>query len=423
MHIVKELIDNISSTSLNRFLTEQKITNEQRMLFADKGVLLEQLCQNGLISVEDLNYFFFRELLYGQHRLMRVYSLSASTCLRLTSRDSWGKLMRKFQISDWNYNQIIETVPQKTDSTKLALIQGERSNGNLIRVHLIFVFCMLKDSAGPMKTECSYIPVTIDLEQRCMIVKVWNQNGIVQESRPQVQLDEIYSILKETLELELDKEREVDPQNVLYDMSKELFNQFFERLPNIKEIDDKRESLSSIIDALLQNIPLNHVEQKDGKLYMPDGIINLEDELYRLIQQTALYDYREDNTLESLLPREEKYVSRIRFSDRDNLSANLTGENGVDCIYDAKTFMCIRDSLDIVKRIISLTVNFPRARGVLQVKYEADNYHFLTLHILDGKYYSEEEFQQIWGLYKKYERKRSNQAMHENPATVDTKAM
>ena len=36
--------------------------------------------------------------------------------------------------------------------------------------------------------------------------------------------------------------------------------------------------------------------------------------------------------------------------------------------------MCIRDSLDIVKRIISLTVNFPRARGVLQVKYEADNY-------------------------------------------------
>lgn len=82
-----------------------------------------------------------------------------------------------------------------------------------------------------------------------------------------------------------------------------------------------------------------------------------------------------------------------------------------------------RDSLDIVKRIISLTVNFPRARGVLQVKYEADNYQFLTLHILERKYYSEEEFQQIWGLYKEYERKRSGSAMHENPAAVDTKAM
>lgn len=37
MHIVKELIDNISSTSLNRFLTEQKIANEQRLSFSDIG--------------------------------------------------------------------------------------------------------------------------------------------------------------------------------------------------------------------------------------------------------------------------------------------------------------------------------------------------------------------------------------------------
>lgn len=60
MHIVKELIDNISSTSLNRFLTEQKIANEQRLSFSDQRGLLEQLCQNGLISVEDLNDFSFK---------------------------------------------------------------------------------------------------------------------------------------------------------------------------------------------------------------------------------------------------------------------------------------------------------------------------------------------------------------------------
>ena len=34
-------------------------------------------------------------------------------------------------------------------------------------------------------------------------------------------------LVEETLELELDNNREVDPQNVLYDMGKELFNQFF----------------------------------------------------------------------------------------------------------------------------------------------------------------------------------------------------
>lgn len=44
---------------------------------------------------------------------------------------------------------------------------------------------------------------------------------------------------------------------------------------------------------------------------MPDGIINLEEELYRLIQQTALYDYREDHALNTLLPSDEKYISKF----------------------------------------------------------------------------------------------------------------
>ena len=56
---------------------------------------------------------------------------------------------------------------------------------------------------------------------------------------------------------------------------------------------------------------------------MPDGIINLEEELYRLIQQTALYDYREDHALESLLPREEKYVSRIGYSKKHRVGYGI----------------------------------------------------------------------------------------------------
>lgn len=76
-----------------------------------------------------------------------------------------------------------------------------------------------------------------------MIVKVWNQNGIIQESRPQVQLELVYNELKETLDLELDEVRAVDPQNVLYDMSRELFNQFFERLPILRRLTIKEKIL------------------------------------------------------------------------------------------------------------------------------------------------------------------------------------
>ena len=46
MHIVKELIGNISLTSLNRFLTDQKITNDQKLEFSDKRAMLETFCQS-----------------------------------------------------------------------------------------------------------------------------------------------------------------------------------------------------------------------------------------------------------------------------------------------------------------------------------------------------------------------------------------
>ena len=60
---------------------------------------------------------------------------------------------------------------------------------------------------------------------------------------------------------------------------------------------------------------------------------------------------------------------------------------------------------------------------MLQVKYEADNYQYMTVHILDGKYYTEAEFKEIWELYKEYERKRCYQTMHDNATATVTKAV
>lgn len=99
-------------------------------------------------------------------------------------------------------------------------------------------------------------------------------------------------------------------------------------------------------------------------IHIDPNLIDLEDELYKLLQQTVLLDYLETGDLESLLPDDTIYISKIRFSDQDNLEASLTGENGKDCIYDKRTFMGIRNSLDIVKRIVSMRVIFPQKREI-----------------------------------------------------------
>ena len=105
------------------------------------------------------------------------------------------------------------------------------------------------------------------------------------------------------------------------------------------------------------------------------------------------------------------------------MEASLTGENGLDCIYDKKTFMGIRNSLDIVKQIVAMKVIFPQARGNLQVKYEINDRRYMVVHILENKNYTMDEFKNAWELYKKYERQRTDKNMLGENEKFKTTAM
>ncbi len=45
--------------------------------------------------------------------------------------------------------------------------------------------------------------------------------------------------------------------------------------------------------------------------------------------------------------------------------------------------MGIRNSLDIVKRIVAMRVIFPQDKGNLSVKYEVLDANYIGIHILD----------------------------------------
>lgn len=176
-------------------------------------------------------------------------------------------------------------------------------------------------------------------------------------------------------------------------------------LPNNIDVEQKRENLSKIVNELLENISLSNSEIVNNMKTMNSEVINVEEELFKLIQQIALYDYLKDNNIKSLLQNTDTYISRIRFSDRDNLTASLTSETGVKCIFDAKTFMCVRNSLDLVERIVSIVVTFVNnsGKGLLSVKYDASDHNYLNIHILNSKYYTDDDFKMIWELYEQYE--------------------
>ena len=351
----------------------------------------------------------------GEHRLIRVYKLSERCCNLLRNRSSWDDFMHHYDVSELQYNLILTPLKYKSETAKLVYIKSFKSRlkSRLARIDMIYAFKILKSNKETRAVEelNSYLPVTIDLINHELIIKVCNQSGILESSRPKKQLDAVFDELKADLKIELNKNK-VRPETVLYDMSRELFNNFYRQLPNIKELDEKRNKLCRVVDLLLQDIKLNHSQKEaDGMIHIDPNLIDLEDELYKLLQQTVLLDYLETGDLESLLPDDTIYISKIRFSDQDNLEASLTGENGKDCIYDKRTFMGIRNSLDIVKRIVSMRVIFPQKKGNLTVKYDGTDDKFIGVHILDSRHYNQDELNEAWELYRVYERQRINKDM------------
>ena len=402
MPVTKDIIENIDKSKIRNLLADNHIPNEDIDNGMEKHLLLNKLMDEQLLSEAAVNEFLYRELMYGHRRLVRVYGLQTARIIKRISE--WERFLNTYRCDSMDFNRITSTIMGENEILKVAAMKTEEENGILSKVEILFVFNMLKQNRTTRQFENvnSYIPVHFDFERRMLMLRVWNREMGAEDNTPNAQLDYVFSKLQEVLDFET-KPISNNPQHILYKMSKDLFENFFNQLPNIQDIEGKKECLNDIVNDMLSGIALQHVETENGKLTMNPGIIDMQEEVYKLIQQAALYDFLKDNSIKELLGNTDKYVARIRFNDKDNLSASLTGEKGVKCIYDTKTFMCIRNSLDLVENIVSIVVTFVKGKEKLVAKYDAADNRFLTVHILSNKYYSDSDFQEVWELYKKYE--------------------
>lgn len=404
MEISKSLINNVRETKVTSYLRNIGVTRADDEKELDSVAWFSKLLDENRVSCDIFNDCLWRELMYGHRRFIRIYSLKSVR--KIKRLEDWNDFNEKYNCPSMNFNQIVQTTMASDEKIKVCAMKTEVENDVIKRISILFAFNMdIRYRENGSVGKCiSYIPVTMDLVEKVLTIKVWNKDDALEGSTPTDQLNNIYERLMKNLDFET-KAISVDPQTVLYKMSKALFDDFFRKLPNTAEVEAKRDSMPELVDSLLKNISLENSEIKNEKKTMNSDVINVEDELYKLLQQVALYDYLKDNEIKALLENTDKYISRIRFSDRDNLTASLTSETGVKCIFDAKTFMCVRNSLDLVERIVSIVVAFANSssKGLLLVKYDASDRTFLNIHILNNRYYTEEDYKMIWELYKIYE--------------------
>lgn len=418
--IIEPIIKNIRDTKVKIFLESKGIKESENDDRLELSAWLEHLLDSGRISEEEINDFFFEELMSGKRQLVRIYSLKSVRKMKRVQ--DWTDFVREYDCPDLSFNRIISTSLSDED-VKVCAINSKIFDGKIQKIELIFVYKIKLEKDNSISATYSYIPVVFDFTDRKLTIKVWNRDDVCEGYRPMEQLDWIFNRLQDLLDFEI-MPASVKAQKVLYRMSKVLFDEFYGHLPSVTEVKNKKANIPVIVNSLLDGITLSNSIIKNGLRTMNDDVINVNDEIYKLVQQIALFDYLQDHTLQDLLQNTDKYISRVRFSDRDNLTASLTSEKGVRCIFDAKTFMCVRNSLDLVEQIVSIVVTFSQnsGKGLMSVKYDASDGRFLTIHVLNSRYYTNDDYKKIWELYNTYESEYISEA-EQLPVQFDVEAM
>ena len=401
MAVAKEIIDNVRDTKIVDFLRKENVEKNSDELGMDLYIWLGKIIDENRISIEKINKVLFQELEYGDRRLIRIYQLKGTR--KIKKEKDWEDFLKNYSCPSMNFNRIVETTLCEDDKIKVAAVKSNISEKTVNKVDILFVYKMYtRSSEGTQKFIYSYLPVSVDVKNKILSIKVWNREEGEENNTPIDQIDDIFRKLQKDLQFDT-QALESNSQAVLYKMSKALFDDFFKKLPNINEIENKKTEIPQLVNDLLLGIKLQNIENQGNKIAMNTEVIDVKEEMYKLLQQVALYDYLKDHSIKNLLKNTDKYISRIRFNDRDNLTASLTSEKGVKCIFDAKTFMCVRNSFDLVESIVAIVVTFTKKRGLLSVKYDASDRRYLNIHVLNNRYYTADDFNKIWELYKKYE--------------------
>lgn len=404
MDIPKIIINNVRKTNLIRRIKALGVEATIRISDEDFKQWLDDLIDSGKILESDLNDCFFEELKCGYRRLMRVYRITNTRHMR--REEDWQRLIEAFDCPSFCFNDIITTTVTTDEKMKIAAIRSHEEEGRIKKVEIMFLYRMniKKREEDTISTTYSYIPVEIDLDKKIVLLKVWNKEEALEGDKPAEQFEKVLGCLVDSLGVSTVSY--VDShQRVLFKMSKALFDDFFRELPNYDSVVAKKSIIPSIVDSLISELNLENYEYENGLSSLNKEIIDIDEEVYKLLQQIALLDYLSNNEIDHLLSNTDKYISKIRFSDRDNLTASLMAEAGEKCIFDAQTFMCVRNSLDIVEKIVAIVVNYSQTsrRGKMFVKYDAATNEYLTVHIINDCYYTCDDFVKFRETYERYE--------------------
>ncbi len=248
-------------------------------------------------------------------------------------------------------------------------------------------------------------PIDFNLEKKLLIIKVRNRHYIPRkEHRPKASIEKVVNTLKWEMDFET-KLFDDEHQKVLYKMSTGLLEELYQSIPHYNDVHNMKDHIEVFIEETIKNIQINNIiRYPDGKTEINSGVIDLKDELNKVLQQLIVSDYFLNEDIDIFSRNNvSAAITSIKFNDKEKNTAKLAGENNTKAIVCSRTFMSMRKSIEVVETVSALSIAYKRTTDSIEVKFDASEKEYLCITILNRKYYDELDFKKIWGIYSRYE--------------------
>lgn len=400
--ISQTIIDNVSAEYINTYLNSKKIKFTEDEMGLDLKYRIEKLFQEDGIDIPDFERFLFDELFWGKRKFIRIYKLDSLN--KLKTDEIWlQNLGEKFDIDSLEYNNILNTIPNRDNDLKIAAIEMEKDyRGQLTELKILFVkFVRIRDKNN-VQDSSLYFPVTIDFKKKRMFIKTWNRNGLFEADKISELLNSIKSIMSYTFGIKT-KDYHLEHKKILYYMSQGLISNIYETLPAHKEIAGLDSVMEQFEQKVLDHLPLKNKQKIDDKFIISEDVIDFADELYKLLEKVVVSDYFYNIKYEEIWNMGvDTIISRIRFNDTEHVLTSMSGEASELPIFCTKTFMALKKSMEDAKYVERLWIAKSRKKGKLELKYDAFSDNYLDVLILSQIRYTQNDLNIAMEIYEDY---------------------
>lgn len=405
MHISRSIVVNVGEDVIYSFLRDKKVHKEKLLNGQNVEMLISDLIDSKQLKVEDINDFFFEELMFGKRRYMRIFELKKINKIKY-AEDWYDPLKMEYDIQSLEFNNILSTLVSKEDPKKIAAIHTEYNEKKEIKkISILFVcYIALKDKGN----SCCYIPVEFDLIKKIIVIKSWRRQGVLDDEKykPTNLMDDIISWLERNLKYT--KNRVSDKhKETLYTMTKELVTELFDKIPSYEDSKKLTNDIEAFSDSILKKMNLeNKVLDENGKYSIPVGVMDIKDELLKLIQRISVSDYFMEREHEEVWNMGiSSIVCSVKFNDTEDVLAVVSGVDKKKPVFGSKSFLMLLRSIEESKAVDTIWIAYKYNNKTKRINYDAskNDYYLEIGELSQQRDFTREEFEYMWEVLTQYE--------------------